>query len=109
MALKVRGDPATPYRQMRTSKPTSDPEWVTAQTFARLKKEIEAEQRDFEAHLGTLRSREEASKKTRTRATKKPVCYIMWSCILKSYPFDLQIGALGPHQREGHFDICEIT
>jgi chromosome transmission fidelity protein 1 len=49
-------------------------DWVISQTIARRKRELEAEEADYEMRLSAARKREEAIRKmTRAKVTKKPV------------------------------------
>jgi len=53
------------------------PEWVISQTRDRLRRELEADEAEYEEHLAAARKREESQKrKLFARNIKRQVCYL---------------------------------
>jgi chromosome transmission fidelity protein 1 len=53
----------------------SGPNWVAAQTIERHRRQLEADEAEYEEHLATARKREATIKKmAKARVIKKPVC-----------------------------------
>lgn len=56
-----------------------EPAWVKAQTLERHRRELEAEEAEYEERLAAARRKEAAmKKKAKAKVNKKPVCLIMF-------------------------------
>jgi chromosome transmission fidelity protein 1 len=60
----------------------SAPEWVISQTRDRLRRELEADELEYEERLSAARKREETQRRIFARSIKRQVCSFLASCTI---------------------------